>query len=196
LSEFPFFQNFITLVFRSFDQEDDLCNIVAKNAMERFQQGPTVIQQYVIPCILYTKRDLVVRAHTGSGKSAAFLLPLIHVIHEEKMKEQQRKTNKDAPYAVVFLPTRELALQVAKEATCLAKGNLLEQDYKCLFPGTKVKIGFCLGGTDMRDNYDLLKNGTDILIGTVGRTYHLFFGIEKDQRNRACLDFHKLKYCK
>lgn len=101
---------------------------IQETAMKRFQDGPTVIQSYMIPLILNTTKDLIARSQTGSGKSAAFLLPIIEHIYREKMDEapeRQRRVNSTDPYAVIFLPTRELCLQMAKEARRLANGFYL-----------------------------------------------------------------------
>lgn len=95
---------------------------------KRFDLGPTVIQQFVVPLILCTTKDIVARAKTGSGKSAAFLLPIIQKIHEKKLAQQksgQKAVNATSPHAVVFEPTRELCLQVAKEARRLSDGSFL-----------------------------------------------------------------------
>jgi superfamily II DNA/RNA helicase len=98
---------------------------IQRKAMEHFREGPTVIQQYVVPLILLTNRDIIARAKTGSGKSAAFILPLIELIHREKMKEAEdtrKRANASAPYAIIFEPTRELCVQLAKEVMRLAEG--------------------------------------------------------------------------
>jgi superfamily II DNA/RNA helicase len=99
---------------------------IQEEAKLHFCGGPTVIQKYVVPLILYTNKDIIARAKTGSGKSAAFILPLIELIYQAKKKEPEEKrkqVNGSAPYAIIFEPTRELCIQLAKEVRRLAKGS-------------------------------------------------------------------------
>jgi ATP-dependent RNA helicase DeaD len=92
-------------------------------------------------------RDLVVQARTGTGKTAAFGLPLIDSIV---------KTSKPAVQAMVLCPTRELALQITRELTAIAKHR-----------GTKVVAVY--GGAPMGKQIEQLKDGAQILVGTPGR---------------------------
>ena len=80
-------------------------------ALKRKQyNAPTAVQAQVIPLVLSGK-DVVVRAHTGSGKTAAYLLPVAHIIMQNRAHGALPN-----PRAIVLVPTRELANQVTKEA--------------------------------------------------------------------------------
>lgn len=106
----------------------------------------TPIQASTIPVLLEGK-DIIAQAKTGSGKTAAFGIPLIHTVD----------TKKRNPQAVILCPTRELADQVAKELRRLAR-------YK-----ENLKILTLCGGTPMRPQIASLERGAHILIGTPGR---------------------------
>ena len=92
-------------------------------------------------------RDLVVQARTGTGKTAAFGLPLI---------DNLVKANRPGVQAMILCPTRELALQITRELTGLAKHR-----------GTKVVAVY--GGAPMGKQIEQLKDGAQILVGTPGR---------------------------
>src|SRR5689334_23452387 len=92
-------------------------------------------------------RDLVVQARTGTGKTAAFGLPLI---------DNLVKANRPGVQAMVLCPTRELALQITRELTNLAKHR-----------GTKVVAVY--GGAPTGKDIEQLKDGAQILVGTPGR---------------------------
>ncbi|HYJ08841.1 MAG TPA: DEAD/DEAH box helicase, partial [Polyangiaceae bacterium] len=92
-------------------------------------------------------RDMVVQARTGTGKTAAFGLPLVDSIV---------KTNRPAVQAMVLCPTRELALQITRELSAIAKHR-----------GTKVVAVY--GGAPMGKQIEQLKDGAQILVGTPGR---------------------------
>jgi ATP-dependent RNA helicase DeaD len=92
-------------------------------------------------------RDMVVQARTGTGKTAAFGLPLVDSIV---------KANRPAVQAMVLCPTRELALQITRELSAIAKHR-----------GTKVVAVY--GGAPMGKQIEQLKDGAQILVGTPGR---------------------------
>lgn len=71
-------------------------------------QNPTPIQQKAIPLVL-TKQDLLGLAQTGTGKTAAFALPILQLLSDEK----EKKENKRKIRALILTPTRELAIQIA-----------------------------------------------------------------------------------
>jgi len=106
----------------------------------------TPIQEAAIPLLL-EDRDLIAQAKTGSGKTAAFGIPIIHRI----------ETKNRHPQALILCPTRELADQVAKELRRLAR-------YK-----ENLKILTLCGGTPMRPQIASLERGAHILVGTPGR---------------------------
>jgi ATP-dependent RNA helicase DeaD len=92
-------------------------------------------------------RDMVVQARTGTGKTAAFGLPLI---------DNLVKANRPAVQAMILCPTRELALQITRELTAIAKHR-----------GTKVVAVY--GGAPMGKQIEQLKDGAQIVVGTPGR---------------------------
>ena len=83
-------------------------------ALKRKQyNAPTAVQAQAIPLVLSGK-DVVVRAHTGSGKTAAYLLPVAHIVMQNHAHGALPN-----PRAIVLVPTRELANQVTKEASSI-----------------------------------------------------------------------------
>ncbi len=124
---------------------------------------PTPIQRAVIPPAL-RKRDVVGQAQTGSGKTAAFLLPFM---------SRWRPHAKRGPIGLVMVPTRELALQVAAEAQKLA-------------PCRRFRVAVVYGGADMQRQTRSLQRGTDLVIGTPGRLI--------DHLQRGTLLLHDLHY--
>jgi ATP-dependent RNA helicase DeaD len=109
-------------------------------------EEPTEIQEKVIPIILNGETDVIAQARTGTGKTAAFGLPVIEKI-EEKAGHVQ---------ALVLVPTRELALQVSEELNS--------------FRGSKkISIIPVYGGQSMPEQIRRLKKGIDIVVGTPGR---------------------------
>jgi len=110
-----------------------------------FEQ-PTEIQQKVIPLLLNGKRDIIGQAQTGTGKTAAFGLPILEKIER----------GGHAVQALILTPTRELAIQVAKELDSLA--------------GKKaVSITSVYGGQPIVQQINKLRAGVDVVVGTPGR---------------------------
>ncbi|ENY70819.1 ATP-dependent RNA helicase RhlE [Aeromonas diversa CDC 2478-85] len=110
---------------------------------------PTPIQERAIPLIL-AGRDLLAGAQTGTGKTAAFVLPLIERL-------QQTPASETRPVrALVLVPTRELAVQVQESVVRYAKGTTL----------TSTLV---YGGVSIAAQVEALKTGADILIATPGR---------------------------
>jgi ATP-dependent RNA helicase DeaD len=126
---------------------------------------PTKIQAAVLPALL-EGRDLVGQAQTGSGKTAAFGIPLINRL--------QRTGNVGA---IIMVPTRELCRQVTDELEKLAK-----------FSGLRILPLY--GGTRMRGQFTALEHGVDIIVGTPGRVLdHLGRGtLRVDQVRIVVLD--------
>lgn len=113
----------------------------------RGYRNPTPVQSRAIPEIL-AGRDLIVRSKTGTGKTAAFSIPIV-----EKLPKGARK-----PLALVLCPTRELALQVAQEVEALAEG----QD---------LRVAAIYGGASMNQQIRALEEGAEVVVGTPGRVY-------------------------
>lgn len=116
---------------------------------------PTDIQYKAIPNILKGE-DVMGIAQTGTGKTAAFAIPVLQIIHTGK--ENQRR--KDGIKCLVMVPTRELAQQLDGVFSSLAKG-------------TRVKVFALTGGVEMDPQIRQLQNGVDILIATPGRMFDL-----------------------
>ncbi len=109
-------------------------------------EEPTEIQEKVIPLVLNTETDIVGQARTGTGKTAAFGLPVLEMLYE----------NFGPVQALVLVPTRELALQVSEELNS--------------FRGSKnIRILPVYGGQSIQDQLRRLKKGIDIVVGTPGR---------------------------
>ena len=115
-----------------------------------FEQ-PTPIQEKVIPFILDNKQDMVALAQTGTGKTAAFGLPIIQQIDTEQRSIQ----------TLILSPTRELAMQIANDLKKYAK-NI-----------KRLKIAVVYGGSDIRAQISELERGAQIVVGTPGRTLDL-----------------------
>ncbi len=109
---------------------------------------PSPIQDQIIPEILAGK-DVVGLAETGTGKTAAFLLPLIH----KTLREYNRQT-------LILTPTRELAIQI-------------EQEFRKLSKGFKLFATVCVGGVNIRPQISGLRKKNHFIIGTPGRVQDL-----------------------
>ncbi|MDL1970702.1 MAG: DEAD/DEAH box helicase [Candidatus Desulfofervidaceae bacterium] len=107
---------------------------------------PTPIQEKTIPVLLKEEKDIVGQAQTGTGKTAAFGIPII-----EKMEE-----NSKVVQALILVPTRELAIQVSEEI------NSLRGD-------KKVQVLPVYGGQSIDQQLRRLKKGVDVVVGTPGR---------------------------
>jgi ATP-dependent RNA helicase DeaD len=112
---------------------------------------PTPIQQQTIPQILSSKKDLKAFAQTGTGKTAAFSLPIL----------EQLDTEDSSTQAIILSPTRELAIQI---------GNNIEDFTKYT---EKIKVATVYGGANIEEQIRTLKKGAQIVIGTPGRTVDL-----------------------
>lgn len=128
---------------------------------------PTPIQAELIPFAL-AGRDVIGQAQTGTGKTAAFLLPYLH---------SWKETGPPGPSALVLVPTRELAVQVAAEA-------------KKLCPSHHIKTLAVYGGQRIVPQLKTLRAGVDLVVGTPGRVLdHLARGsLQLDRIRYAVLD--------
>jgi ATP-dependent RNA helicase DeaD len=117
---------------------------------------PTPIQGIALPRLLAGEEHLIVKARTGTGKTAAFGIPLV----------ERLTTGGHAPRALVLTPTRELALQVAREIASLAPGR---EGHAGVFP----RVTAVYGGASIRNQIFDLKRGTEIVVGTPGRVIDL-----------------------
>ncbi len=112
-------------------------------------------------------KDVIVRSKTGTGKTAAFGIPML-----ERIPEGRRKAS-----ALIMCPTRELALQVAEEMTELAKHK-------------DLRVVTVYGGASMGDQKDKLEAGAEIVVGTPGRIYDFIRrgSLELGEAMVCCLD--------
>lgn len=117
-----------------------------KTLAEKGYSDPSPIQKAAFPELMLG-RDLVGQAQTGTGKTAAFALPLL-----ERLESGQK-----TPQVLVLAPTRELAMQVADSFKAYAAGH----------PHLKVLAVY--GGTDFRSQISTLRRGVDVVVGTPGR---------------------------
>jgi ATP-dependent RNA helicase DeaD len=120
---------------------------VRRAIAERGYERPTPVQSATVRPIL-AGRDVIVRSKTGTGKTAAFGIPMIERIPAGRGK----------PSALIMAPTRELAIQVAEELAALAKVKGL-------------RVATIYGGASMGDQLDALHAGAEIIVGTPGRIY-------------------------
>src|SRR5690242_14158764 len=118
---------------------------------EKGYSTPTPIQSQAIPAVL-AGRDVLAGAQTGTGKTAAFVLPILQKLG--------RPSPNRAPRALVLTPTRELAAQVAESARTYGK-----------YAGLRTVVVF--GGVSINPQIDALENGCDVLIATPGRLIDL-----------------------
>lgn len=114
-------------------------------------ENPTPIQEKAIPFVLFEETDLIALAQTGTGKTAAFGLPVIQKIDENKTQTQ----------SIILCPTRELCLQITKD---------LESYSKYL---KKLKITAVYGGANIQTQIRSLNSGSQIVVGTPGRVIDL-----------------------
>jgi ATP-dependent RNA helicase RhlE len=133
--------------FENFNLNRQLLDAVADEGFET----PTEIQQKAIPLII-GGQEVIGIAQTGTGKTAAYLLPLLMKVKYAQGFE---------PRAVIFSPTKELALQITDHALKLAKY-------------TDIRILALYGGVGPKSQIESLQNGVDIIIATPGRFMELY----------------------
>lgn len=122
---------------------------------EKGYSAPTAIQAQAIPAILQG-RDVLGSAQTGSGKTAAFALPMLQQLAQTPPASGRRVRG------LVLVPTRELAVQVGESLVSLAK-----------YLPTRVKIAVVFGGVSINPQMMNLRGGADIMVATPGRLLDL-----------------------
>lgn len=133
---------------------------------------PTEVQQQVIPHAL-SKQDILAGAQTGTGKTAAFVLPIIH-----QLLQQDNHSQSPAVLTTLILaPTRELALQVYKNVETYSQN-------------TQLKSAIVYGGVSISAQVEQLKKGVNILVATPGRLIDHFFKqtVDVSQLNTLVFD--------
>jgi ATP-dependent RNA helicase RhlE len=117
---------------------------------------PTPIQEQAIPIVL-ERKDLLGCAQTGTGKTAAFAIPILQILQEKKQLE---KSSSKSIKALVLTPTRELAIQIGESFHDYGKN-------------TDIKHTVIFGGVSQHSQTEALRRGVDILIATPGRLMDL-----------------------
>ena len=144
--------------------ESNLSPDIIKAVGELGYEKPTEIQKQTIPFILSDVRDLIALAQTGTGKTAAFSLPILDMIDDTSRKIQ----------LLVLAPTRELALQIAKDI----------KNYTKYLPNIKTVAVY--GGSSITEQIRNLREKPQIIVGTPGRVIDLI--------NRKALDFSQIHW--
>jgi ATP-dependent RNA helicase RhlE len=116
---------------------------------------PTLVQEKTIPLVL-DKKDVITSAQTGTGKTAAFALPILQLLFDKQDAPKKGKKIR----ALVISPTRELAVQIG-------------ENFKTYGKNTNLRSTVVFGGTSIEPQIDVLKKGVDILVATPGRLLDL-----------------------
>src|SRR6201747_2551456 len=116
---------------------------------------PTPIQEQSIPIILQHK-DLLGCAQTGTGKTAAFAIPILQLLYNDRLQHKEQKTIK----ALILTPTRELAIQI-------------DESFAAYGRHTGLKHLVIFGGVSQNPQTEALRRGVDILVATPGRLLDL-----------------------
>lgn len=178
-------------------KDADLHPVVLENVEKCGYKSPTAIQAHVIPALL-KNLDIVAVSQTGSGKTAAYMIPIVSKFMGAVQKiggprVDTRMTNYDPevnkvcaePLVIIVVPTRELAHQVLTECRRIA--------YR-----SKLLAVCCYGGIPVKYNLQQLGKGCDILIGTPGRLVDLMSRPDRLSMNRVqyvTLSSHVWKNC-
>ncbi len=142
--------------------ELDLSPEIMKALKRAGYEHPSPVQQGFIPEAL-AEKDVIGQARTGTGKTAAFAIPILECVPLDGPK---------MPFALVMVPTRELAAQVVGEFEKLAYA-------------LPVKVIALYGGSSMKSQLTALKQGVDVAVGTPGRVL--------DHLNRGTLNVRELE---
>ena len=122
---------------------------------EKGYDSPTLVQEKTIPLVL-NKKDVIVSAQTGTGKTAAFALPILQSLYDKQEAPKKGKKIR----ALIVSPTRELAIQI-------------ENNFQSYSTHTKLITAVIFGGASIEPQKEALKNGVDIMIATPGRLLDL-----------------------
>ncbi|KAI6223267.1 hypothetical protein M3Y95_00871600 [Aphelenchoides besseyi] len=158
-------------------EEAEFNEIIMNNIQRSKYSCPRNFQKYAMPLIM-DGLDVKGQAETGSGKSAAFLLPIIHKLHDEfNGKEENDRLCSVA--ALIIEPTREMAVQLFEQAKKFANQ-------------TSVRVNYAYGEYKRHVNKEsIYQKGCDILVGTPGRLIDL---MTSDDQRAQFLKYDKLKF--
>jgi len=155
------------------DIKDKLPKFLRRNIKRMKYAKPTPIQAHAIPVAL-ANRDLMCCAQTGSGKTCAFLLPVVsHIKKRGRERSMRFVSTSSSPEVVIFAPTRELASQIHKEAQKLTWGS-------------QITCVVVYGGVSIRAQLTQLAMGADIVVATPGRL--------QDFYDREVICFEKVRF--
>ncbi|MGB5387934.1 MAG: DEAD/DEAH box helicase [Eudoraea sp.] len=149
-------------------KELGLADPILKALQVEGYENPTPIQEQAIPILLKGK-DLLGVAQTGTGKTAAFGVPILHHLYNSQNGQQGKRRLK----ALVVTPTRELAIQIGESFTAYGK-----------FTGLRNTVIF--GGVKQNSQVNKLRSGVDILVATPGRLLDLM--------NQGYISFRDLEF--
>ncbi|MFD0835467.1 DEAD/DEAH box helicase [Mariniflexile aquimaris] len=128
---------------------------ILRAVAEAGYDNPTLVQEKTIPFVL-AKKDVIVSAQTGTGKTAAFALPILQLLFDKQDTAKKGKKIK----ALIISPTRELAIQI-------------NENFKKYSTYTNLRTAVVFGGASIEPQIDVLRKGVDILIATPGRLLDL-----------------------
>ena len=128
---------------------------ILRAVAEAGYNNPTLVQEKTIPLVL-AKKDVIVSAQTGTGKTAAFALPILQQLFDKQDATKKGKKIR----ALIVSPTRELAIQIS-------------ENFNKYSTYTNLRTAVVFGGASIEPQIDILKKGVDILIATPGRLLDL-----------------------
>lgn len=148
-----------------------IAQILKSSIDELGWKRPTDIQYKAIQPIL-DGEDVLAIAQTGTGKTASFVVPTLHAIHQELTRQDDHYTK-----CLVMVPTRELAVQIAEV-------------YQQVGANTNARIQAIIGGVEQEAQIESLKKGADVVISTPGRLFDLCSQgyLKLDRLNTLVLD--------
>lgn len=135
-------------------EQYNIAESIKKSIQKLGYKKPTDIQYRAIPSIL-NGEDVLAIAHTGTGKTAAFAIPVLHLLEQRKIDKRP-----DGVKCLVMAPTHELALQI-------------HQVFETLGKHTRIKSYCITGGVDQDPQIEKLNKGVDVLVATPGRMFDL-----------------------
>lgn len=125
---------------------------------------------------IYTGRDVLARARTGTGKTLGFALPILERLISDKIETgSQRRSRGTKPSCIILSPTRELAVQIEREIEWLTESGDVKVSTLCVY-----------GGVPYSKQERELRNGVDMVVGTPGRMIDLY--------EKGALDLSEAKY--
>jgi ATP-dependent RNA helicase RhlE len=139
-------------------EELNLAPALVQAVRNQGYETPTPIQAQAIPAVI-AGHDVLAGAQTGTGKTAAFVLPVLHLLSQRHSASAGKKSHQPVR-ALVLTPTRELAAQV-------------EESVQIYGQHLSLQSGVVFGGVGMNPQIKLLQKGVDVLVATPGRLLDL-----------------------